>query len=153
DLQKKNLLVLASVVERDREKTRVEKQRSYLRELNIQDQQQTLENRNYNNLIAFAEKELVRLRKDYDVAVLDRNERSVQLIERYNEEVVFQEKVNVQDHKIKNADIELSGRVDELKLLDLQIQEEKREITLYSKKLPVKRALDQELELYRICVS
>jgi hypothetical protein len=90
DLQKKNLLVLASVVERDREKHKVEKQRAYLRELNIQDQQQTLENRNYNNLIAFAEKELVRLRKDYDTSVLDRNERSVQLVERYNEEVVFQ---------------------------------------------------------------
>ncbi|CAF1403142.1 unnamed protein product [Rotaria magnacalcarata] len=153
DLQKKNLLVLASVVERDREKHKVEKQRAYLRELNVQDQQQTLENRNYNNLIAFAEKELVRLRKDYDTAVLDRNERSVQLVERYNEEVVFQEKVNVQDAKLKNAYIELRSRDDEIRLLELQIQEEKREIALLRKKLPVKRALDQELELYRICLE
>ena len=93
DLQKKNLLVLASIVERDREKHQVEKKRAYLRELNVQDQQQTLENRNYNNLIAFAEKELVRLRKDDDVSVRDRNERSVQLVERYNEEVVFQVRI------------------------------------------------------------
>jgi len=153
DLQKKNLLVLASVVEKDREKHKVEKQRAYLRELNVQDQQQTLENRNYNNLIAFAEKELVRLRKDYDTAVLDRNERSVQLVERYNEEVVFQEKVNVQDAKLKNAYIELRSRDDEIRLLELQMQEEKREIALLKKRMPVKRALDQELELYRISLE
>lgn len=90
DVQKKNLLVIASVVERDREKHKTEKQRTYLRELNLQEQQQTLENRNYNNLIALAEKELYKLRKHYEDSVVDRNERSVQLVERYNEEVVFQ---------------------------------------------------------------
>jgi hypothetical protein len=61
--------------------------------------------------------------------------------------------VNVQDAKLKNAYIELRSRDDEIRLLELQIQEDKREIALYKKKLPVKRALDQELELYRICVS
>ena len=54
---------------------------------------------------------------------------------------------------MKNAYIELRSRDDEIRLLELQIQEEKREIALSKKKLPVKRALDQELELYRICVS
>lgn len=54
---------------------------------------------------------------------------------------------------MKNAYIELRGRDDEIRLLELQIQEEKREMALFRKKLPVKRALDQELELYRICVS
>lgn len=54
---------------------------------------------------------------------------------------------------MKNAYIELRSRDDEIRLLELQIQEEKREIALFKKKLPVKRALDQELELYRICVS
>jgi hypothetical protein len=47
----------------------------------------------------------------------------------------------------------LRSRDDEIRLLELQMQEEKREIALFKKKLPVKRALDQELELYRICVS
>jgi hypothetical protein len=47
----------------------------------------------------------------------------------------------------------LRSRDDEIRLLQLQIQEEKREIALAKKKLPVKRALDQELELYRIQVS
>lgn len=61
--------------------------------------------------------------------------------------------MNVQDAKLKNAYIELRSRDDEIRLLELQIQEEKREIGLFRKKLPVKRALDQELELYRICVS
>jgi hypothetical protein len=61
--------------------------------------------------------------------------------------------VNVQDTKLKNAYIELRSRDDEIRLLQLQIQEEKREIALAKKKLPVKRALDQELELYRIQVS
>ncbi len=65
----------------------------------------------------------------------------------------IQEKVNVQDAKLKNAYIELRSRDDEIRLLELQIQEDKREIALFKKKLPVKRALDQELELYRICVS
>ncbi|CAF0766109.1 unnamed protein product [Adineta ricciae] len=153
DLQKKNLLVVASVIERDREKHKVEKRRTYLRELNIQEQQQSLENRNYNNLIAFAEKELAKLKKAYDASVIDRNERSVQLVERYNEEVVFQEKVNVQDTKLKNAYIESRSRDDEVRLLELQIQEERREIALSKKKLPVKRALDKELELYRICLE
>ncbi len=61
--------------------------------------------------------------------------------------------MNVQDTKLKNAYIELRSRDDEIRLLQLQIQEEKREIALSKKKLPVKRALDQELELYRIQVS
>ncbi len=47
----------------------------------------------------------------------------------------------------------MRSREDEIRLLQLQIQEEKREIALSKKKLPVKRALDQELELYRIQVS
>lgn len=47
----------------------------------------------------------------------------------------------------------MRSRDDEIRLLELQIQEDKREIALLKKKLPVKRALDQELELYRICVS
>jgi hypothetical protein len=54
---------------------------------------------------------------------------------------------------LNNAYIELRSRDDEIRLLQLQIQEEKREIALSKKKLPVKRALDQELELYRIQVS
>ncbi len=54
---------------------------------------------------------------------------------------------------MNNAYIELRSRDDEIRLLQLQIQEEKREIALSKKKLPVKRALDQELELYRIQVS
>jgi len=53
---------------------------------------------------------------------------------------------------LKNAYIELRSRDDEIRLIELQIQEEKREIALLKKKLPVKRAFDQELELYRICV-
>lgn len=61
--------------------------------------------------------------------------------------------MNVQDSKLKNAYIELRSRDDEIRLLELQMQEEKREMALFRKKLPVKRALDQELELYRICVS
>ncbi len=47
----------------------------------------------------------------------------------------------------------MRSRDDEIRLLELQIQEDKREIALFKKKLPAKRALDQELELYRICVS
>jgi len=90
DVQKKNLLVSGSVIERDREKHKVEKQRSELRQLSIKEQQQTLENRNYNNLIGLVAKEFARLTKDYEASVLDRNERSVQLVERYNEEIVFQ---------------------------------------------------------------
>ena len=61
--------------------------------------------------------------------------------------------MNVQDTKLKNAYIESRSRDDEVRLLELQLQEEKREIALSKKKLPVKRALDKELELYRICVS
>ena len=61
--------------------------------------------------------------------------------------------MNVQDTKLKNAYIESRSRDDEVRLLELQIQEERREIALSKKKLPVKRALDKELELYRICVS
>ncbi|CAF3838730.1 unnamed protein product [Adineta steineri] len=153
DVQKKKLLVAGSIVERDREKHKVEKQRIYLSELTAQGKQQTSENVNYSNLIALVEKELGQLRKDYDTSVLDRNERSVQLVERYNEEVVFQEKVNVQDTKLKNAYVELRSRDDEIRILELQIQEEKRDIALSKKKLPIKRSLNEELKLYRICLE
>ena len=102
---------------------------------------------NYNNLSVHNEQDAVKLRKRYDETVKSRNERGIELITRTEEVCVICERVNVQETMLKNANIDLQSKEEEIRFLKLQFNEEKRQVALLEKDLPNKEALDEELKM------
>ena len=56
------------------------------------------------------------------------------------------------DTMVRNGDVELQGREEEIRFLKMQLQEEKRSIDVIRKQLPNKKSLDQELVTLQIQV-
>ena len=82
----------------------------------------------------------------------NRNDRGIQLIEREEEVCVFYERHNIQDQMIRNGDVELKGREEEIRFLNMQVTEEKRSIGLLRKNTPNQKAMEQELVTLQIQV-
>ena len=59
----------------------------------------------------------------------------------------------VLDTMIRNGDVELQAREEEIRFLKMQLNEENRAIDLLRKNLPNKRALEQELVTLQIQVG
>ena len=98
-----------------------------------------------NDMINKAEENMVELRRRYESSVQERNRRGIQLIERNEEVCVLFEKVNVQGSIIRNGDMELQSREEEIRFLKMEATDLKRSIDLLRSSLPNKRALDNEL--------
>lgn len=54
---------------------------------------------------------------------------------------------------VRNGDVELGAREEEIRFLKMQLNEERRAIELLRKQVPNKRMLDQELVTLQIQVS
>lgn len=93
---------------------------------------------------------MVELRRRYESAVQERNRRGIQLIERNEEVCVLYEKVNVQGSIIRNGDMELQSREEEIRFLKMETADLKRSIDLLKSSLPNKKALDNELTTLQI---
>ncbi len=138
---------------RDSVRNEVAKEKKISEELNEFQEQLKMNITNYNNLSVHNEQDAVKLRKRYDEAVKSRNERGIELITRTEEVCVICERVNVQETMLKNANIDLVSKEEEIRFLKLQINEEKRQVTLLEKELPNKEALDEELKMVQKHVS
>lgn len=93
---------------------------------------------------------MVELRRRYENAVQERNRRGIQLIERSEEVCVLYEKVNVQGSIMRNGDMELQSREEEIRFLKMEAADLKRSIDLLKGCLPSKKALDNELATLQI---
>ncbi|XP_050405069.2 coiled-coil domain-containing protein 146 [Patella vulgata] len=144
-LQKSKLKHMASIVERDSQRNEFAKQQRIHEDMRDTKDQQKMDIMKLNLMINQAEEQMVRLRKRYEVAVQNRNERGLKLIERDEEVCIFYEKVNIQDQMIRNGEVELKAREEEIRFLKMKITEEKRGVGLMSKTVPEKRTLGQEL--------
>lgn len=148
-LQRQRLKFVNSVSLRDSIRNEKDKQKKILEELKEIQEQQTMNISNYNNIVNYNEDESTRLRKRYEDAVKERNYRGLELIKRSEELCIICERSNAQDSIIKNGNIELQAREEELRLLKLRAQEEKRTVDLYSKKAKSEQALQNELNILR----
>ena len=101
-------------------------------------------------MINKAEENMVELRRRYENAVQERNRRGIQLIERSEEVCVLYEKVNVQGSIMRNGDMELQSREEEIRFLKMEAADLKRSIDLLKGSLPNKKALDNELATLQI---
>jgi hypothetical protein len=134
------------MVIRDSIRNEVAKQKKIAADLHEVQEQQKLNIGIYNSLSVQNEHEAVKLRKKYDETVKTRNERGIELITRSEEVCVLCERLNVQEGMLRNADIELQTKEEEIRFLKLQLNEEKRQVSLSQRDLPNKEALDDELE-------
>lgn len=127
----------------------VSKQKSLLKEMNDEQELHKMDINNYNNIVNYNEQESIRLRKRYDDCVKERNNRGIELITRSEEVCVICERSNAQESLIKNGNIELQAREQEIRFLKLRLEEEKRQLALCRKEVPTEEALQKELQTLR----
>ncbi len=148
-LQKQHLKYTNAIALRDSIRNEVTKQKLIQEEMNSIQEEQKMNISNYNNIVNYNELEATRLRKRYEDCVKERNDRGIRLITRSEEVCVLYEKSNVQENIIKNGNIELLAREEEIKFLKLTLEEDKRQLNLYRKEVPNESALSTELESLR----
>jgi len=148
--QKAKLKHSNAVVIRDSLRNEVSKQQISAEELREQMEQQRLAISKLNDMINKAEENMVELRRQYELSVQERNKRGIQLIERNEEVCVLYEKINVQGSVIRNGDMEMQSREEEMRFLKMEASDLRRQIDLLKGSLPNKQALDRELTTLQI---
>lgn len=148
-MQKQRLKFSNIVGLRDSIRSEVVKQKGVIHEMNEIQAQQKMNIDNYNNIISTTEQESTRLRKRYEDAVKERNARGVELISRSEEVCVICERVNAQESVIKNGQIELLAREEEIRFLKVRVEEENRQLNLSKKNAPTEDSKKAELDSYQ----
>mmetsp|Transcript_41716 Transcript_41716/g.50580 ORF Transcript_41716/g.50580 Transcript_41716/m.50580 type:complete len:921 (+) Transcript_41716:130-2892(+) len=98
-----------------------------------------------NAIINSYEKEMLRLKKQYETQVELRNYTGITLIDRNDELCILYEKANIQEMVTKQGDVSLQRREDEIRLLRLETQEVMRSVNVTRKLLPQIPLLDQSI--------
>eukprot|EP00899_Mesostigma_viride_P008456 jgi/Mesvir1/17611/Mv08838-RA.1 len=135
----------ASVVERDHMRTELNAFGQQFREKQTTIDEQIAEVDKLNGIINAAEKEMLRTRKEYEMLVEARNMTGITLIDRNDELCILYEKANVQEEVLKNGEMELAKREDEIRLIKLEIAEVQREIEVTRRLRPEVPKIDEEI--------
>lgn len=101
-----------------------------------QEEQNVSEIAKLNTIINSAEAELIRMKRDFERAVQQRNYVGIQLIDRNDELCILYEKSNVHEGRLRQAEIQYRVKEQEARLLSLRMAEIQREIGVYRKLLP-----------------
>ena len=62
------------------------------------------------------------MRKNYELALQERNDIGLQLIERNEEVCVFHERLNMQEAVLRQASLDLMAREEELRYLQMEVK-------------------------------
>ncbi|KAK9829922.1 hypothetical protein WJX72_008666 [[Myrmecia] bisecta] len=100
-----------------------------------------------NAVINGAEREMLRLRKEYEGAVEGRNYTGIMLIDRNDELCILYEKANIQEEVMRKGQIMLQRREDEIRMLKLEVAEMSRALGVVRALLPVIPGLDTDIAL------
>eukprot|EP00668_Euglena_longa_P040853 GGOE01053773.1.p1 GENE.GGOE01053773.1~~GGOE01053773.1.p1 ORF type:complete len:936 (-),score=463.19 GGOE01053773.1:231-3038(-) len=98
-----------------------------------------------NSDITAMETEMLHLKRKYEGAVEDRNFTGIQLIDRNDELCILYEKCNIQETILKNGQLQLSKREDEIRAMAIELGNVQREIVNCQKQLPKLREYEEEL--------
>jgi len=82
--------------------------------------QQIAEIDKLNSIINSLEKEMVRLKKQYEIVVEERNYTGIQLIDRNDELCILYEKSNIQEQILHSGEVEFNKREAEIRMLNLE---------------------------------
>ncbi|XP_030072255.1 coiled-coil domain-containing protein 146 [Microcaecilia unicolor] len=144
-LQKAKLKQTNSQMIRDSLRNSISKTSVSFQEMNDRKQQQKLEIGRLTRMITSAEDDMIDLRRKYESAIQNRNERGIQLIEREEEVCIFYEKMNIQEMLIRNGDVEIQAMDEKIRFLKMQTTEKNRQIDQARKCLSDKKVLEEEI--------
>uniref|UniRef100_UPI00398EE4B2 coiled-coil domain-containing protein 146 isoform X2 n=1 Tax=Pristiophorus japonicus TaxID=55135 RepID=UPI00398EE4B2 len=149
-LQKYKLKHSNSYVIRDSLRRAICKLDQEVREMGEKREGQKIKIIKLSAMINQSEEEMIKLRKKYETVVQIRNERGIHLIEREEEVCIFYEKLSIQDSLIGNGDVELHSMEEEIRFLNIQLAEERRQIQKVRKDVPSKHELESNLNMLQI---
>lgn len=107
--------------------------------------QQAEEVRTLNAIINGLELEMLRTKRQYEIAVEDRNYTGVQLIDRNDELCILYEKQNLQAQTLKRGELQLRERAEEVRVLDLELARLVREIETIRRLIPKMPAYEERV--------
>ena len=110
-----------SVAERDSIRSEVNKLLFVYKEKQQLVDQKIAEIDKLNSIINVVERDMVRLKKQYEQAVEERNYTGIQLIDRNDELCILYEKCNIQEQILRNGELELNKREEEMRVLRLEL--------------------------------
>lgn len=99
-------------------------------------EQQIVEIDKLNGIITATEKELLRLKKKYELAVDARNTTGVQLIDRNDELCILYEKSNMQEKALNEGEIGLTRKDQEIRMLNIELGDIQRQVENARRLLP-----------------
>eukprot|EP00873_Tetraselmis_striata_P010499 jgi/Tetstr1/430763/TSEL_020548.t1 len=100
-----------------------------------------------NAIINGAEKEMLRLKKQYETVVESRNFTGIMLIDRNDELCILYEKANIQEEVQTQGDMAIYKLEDEIRILRLECREVERSIEVTRRLLPRIPVLDEDVAL------
>lgn len=135
-LQKLIASTKVQIHERDKRLAVLNKAEYEKQELIEQSNQQANEIAKLNMITVGLQKDMILIRKQYEVACESRNYMGVQLIDRNDELCILYEKTNIQESIIKNGETEINKLEDEIRMIKIEINEVQRRIEAARKKAP-----------------
>ena len=106
-----------------------------------------------NSIINLVERDMVRLKKQYEQAVEERNYTGIQLIDRNDELCILYEKSNIQEQILRNGDLQLNSRDEELRVLQLELGKLEWLYGVTTKLLPALPKYKKEMEELRAALE
>jgi chromosome segregation ATPase len=135
-LQKERLSHQTAQIARDQLRLDTNKNVATYRKKQQTVEQQIVEIDKLNSIINGMEKEMLQLKKKYELAVEARNYTGVQLIDRNDELCILYEKANIQEETLKKGEIGLGKVEEEIRMVKLQLAEVQRQIEVTRKHIP-----------------
>ena len=104
-------------------------------------EQQIVEIDKLNSIINGLERDMLRLKAQYEAAVEARNLTGVSLIDRNDELCILYEKANLQEQTLKAGELAVRQKEEDIRMLKLQLVELQRQVMVTRKQLPRMPAL------------
>ncbi|KAG2431406.1 hypothetical protein HXX76_009421 [Chlamydomonas incerta] len=144
-LQQQHTQHAANIAERDQLRVELGRLGMVFRDKQAVVDEQIAEVDKLNAIINGCEKEMLRLKKQYELVIEARNYTGIMLIDRNDELCVLYEKANILDEVIKSGQLELMRREDEARLLRLEVGELERSIGVTRRLVPSVPLLDNDV--------
>lgn len=112
-------------------------------------QQQIEDVKTKNSIINGLERDMLRLKRQYEDAVERRNTTGVSLIDRNDELCILYEKSNLQEATLKRGEVSIRQREEDIRTLKLEMAELERQLVVARNKLPDMPDLAEKAEKLR----
>ena len=102
-----------------------------------------------NSIISLTERDMLRLKRMYEVAVEARNHTGILLIDRNDELCILYEKSNIQEEVIRQGEVVLTQKGNEIRSLNIEVKELRRSIDVNRKLAPEISLYDRQIVLHK----